>query len=69
MLTGRAARRTTWRMMDEWITGHSSLRVVEPELPEHPDSAAKPGPRRTAIGSNPRRRHGSPTSRGLAQKR
>src|SRR4029077_21264479 len=30
MLTGRAARRTTWRVMDEWITAHSSKDAAEP---------------------------------------
>jgi polyhydroxyalkanoate synthase len=30
MLTGRAARRTTWRIMDEWITEHSSAQADKP---------------------------------------
>ena len=30
MLTGRAARRTTWRILDEWITAHSSEEAAEP---------------------------------------
>jgi polyhydroxyalkanoate synthase len=30
MLTGRAARRTTWRIIDEWIAAHSSSDALEP---------------------------------------
>ena len=30
MLTGRAARRTTWRVIDEWVEAHSSAKPAEP---------------------------------------
>jgi polyhydroxyalkanoate synthase len=47
MLTGRAARGTTWRILDEWLEEHTSAR--EP-----------------VIGSNPRRRFSSASSRSLS---
>ncbi len=50
MLTGRAARDTTWRAMDEWIDQWAAAH----EAPQ-------------AIGTNPRRRHSSATSRSLTQ--
>ncbi|MGA9750011.1 MAG: alpha/beta fold hydrolase [Nocardioides sp.] len=52
MLTGRAARGTTWEVMDAWFEEHESR-----------------APATGAIGSNPSRRHGSRSSRGLAAKR
>ena len=58
MLTGRAARRTTWLVMDEWITQWSSdttdetTEVVEPATP---------------IGTNRKRRHSSAASRSLSK--
>ena len=30
MLTGRAARRTTWRILDEWIDAHASAQADQP---------------------------------------
>jgi polyhydroxyalkanoate synthase len=53
MLTGRGARTTTWRVMDEWITRWST---------EEPVANAEP-----AIGTNPTRRHRSASSRSLAR--
>jgi polyhydroxyalkanoate synthase len=53
MLTGRAARRTTWRIMDEFMAAHCS------------DAAGAP----TALGANPQRRFGSAGSRHLAAPR
>jgi polyhydroxyalkanoate synthase len=38
MLTGRAARRTTWVVMDEWIAQHST--------PDAPEESATPAPAR-----------------------
>ncbi len=61
MLTGRAARGTTWQVMDEWIDQWSS------------DDAADAAPARTrqpskgTIGSNPKRRYGSAGSRSLGE--
>ena len=66
MLTGRAARTTTWRVLDEWIAqwsqpdGHSAAGPVVP--PQKPRT-----PQRDKIGSNPSRRYGSSSSRGLAR--
>ena len=50
MLTGRAARGTTWRVMDEWISQWSA--DAEADEPE--------------IGTRKARRHGSGSSRALA---
>ena len=64
MLTGRAARTTTWRLLDEWISQWS-----EPDQPAVADvPVPKPKtPQRDKIGSNPSRRYGSSSSRGLAR--
>lgn len=59
MLTGRAARATTWRALDEWIDEWST------ELPEQAAPPAERDPAPTAIGTNRRRRHGSAASRAL----
>jgi polyhydroxyalkanoate synthase subunit PhaC len=84
MLTGRAARHTTWRIMDEWISRHSTVEAVTPlrratKKTAKKTAAKKPAPRkgaakrtaaeRTAIGSNPSRRYGSASSRSLAPKK
>ena len=76
MLTGRAARGTTWQVLDEWFTQWASDRDTadtgregpEPRRREprrrHPAApAAKPS--REAIGANPTRRYGSGGSRSL----
>jgi polyhydroxyalkanoate synthase len=55
MLTGRAARGTTWRLIDEFLDEHAG--VAAP--------VAKPD----AIGANPARRYGSAGSRSLAARR
>jgi polyhydroxyalkanoate synthase subunit PhaC len=47
MLTGRAARRTTWRIMDEWIEAHSSAQAGEP-TPLAKKQGAKRSGRKTA---------------------
>lgn len=51
MLTGRDARRTTWPLLDDWITQWSGDEPIEP--------SADP------IGTNPRRRYSSAASRSL----
>lgn len=61
MLTGRAARGSTWRVMDEWIDQWSSAGEDPPAAPGKPKPASK-----GAIGSNPTRRYGSAGSRSLA---
>lgn len=83
MLTGRAARTTTWVIMDEWIAGNSTDDSEPTETPG-PKAATKkapakrtakasakktPKPERSAIGANPDRRFDSSSSRNLAKKR
>ncbi len=58
MLTGRSARDTTWRIIDEWVDAHSPTHSPS-RSPSHADRSA-------TIGANPRRRHGSASSRSLA---
>jgi polyhydroxyalkanoate synthase len=55
MLTGRSARTTTWRIMDEWIDKHSSENAPVEEVEE------------PVIGTNPSRRYGSGASRSLGR--
>ncbi|CAN5292401.1 alpha/beta hydrolase [soil metagenome] len=63
MLTGRAARATTWTVLDEWISQWSTT----DEQPDPSPRAASTGPTDSdAIGTG-RRTHGSKTSRSLAR--
>ena len=55
MLTGRRARDTTWRVLDEWIDQWSSVE----DTPAKPTRAKKARPSRDSIGANPKRRYGS----------
>jgi polyhydroxyalkanoate synthase len=69
MLTGRAARDTTWQVMDEWIDQWSTEAPAVPD-DDTGDDTGGATPRRTptgAIGANPRRRYGSGGSRSLAR--
>lgn len=59
MLTGRAARNTTWTILEEWLSRWAS------EAPT-PNGAPVPPPTSTGIGANPKRRYGSDGSRSLA---
>ena len=76
MLTGRAARRTTWRVLDEWIDADTRVRAPQPtpDAPGHgaaqvgQEEGAAAAAAKTTIGSNPSRRYGSASSRTLAQK-
>lgn len=62
MIAGRAARRTTWRILDEWIDQWSARGAST-------GAAAPSAPRsRAGIGANPRRRYSSAGSRSLAEK-
>jgi polyhydroxyalkanoate synthase len=71
MLTGRAARGSTWRVLDEWIGQWSSTTAATPTAKKvasrrkgaEPSSEA----RADAIGVNPTRRYGSESSRSLAR--
>ena len=63
MLTGRRARDTTWRVLDEWIGQWSSVE----DTPAKPTRAKKARPSRDSIGANPKRRYGSAGSRSLAR--
>jgi polyhydroxyalkanoate synthase subunit PhaC len=60
MLTGRSARTTTWRVMDEWISRWST---EEPGAAEASDARAEAEP---TIGTNRSRKHGSAGSRALS---
>ncbi|WP_238998614.1 alpha/beta hydrolase [Nocardioides limicola] len=64
MLTGRAARGSTWRVLDEWIDQWSSPapRQSKPRRKGPAQTTAQ----RDGIGSNPARRYGSKSSRSLA---
>ncbi|GAA4118392.1 alpha/beta hydrolase [Nocardioides fonticola] len=61
MLTGRAARTTTWPAMDAWIAQWSTDPAPSGGSEVDPDPASK-----RAIGSNPKRRYGSAGSRALS---
>jgi polyhydroxyalkanoate synthase len=79
MLTGRAARGTTWTAIDEWVDEWSG--AAPAKVPAR-KTAAKKAPARKApakkapakkasadtIGSNPSRRYGSAGSRALGQR-
>lgn len=78
MLTGRAARGTTWQIMDEWIDQHStrtapvkksSTRKPTAKKAPTPKKSASVAPKRSSIGSNTERRYGSAGSRSLAPKK
>ena len=81
MLTGRAARSTTWKIIDGWIGKWSGDEDAAKEVTLAPEAsgnkaqpnkkpAAKKDPAKTAaadqIGSNPSRRYGSGSSRALS---
>ncbi|WP_341230987.1 alpha/beta fold hydrolase [Nocardioides salarius] len=77
MLTGRAARETTWRVLDAWVAEWSTPDAEPPGTPARKPPAkkapAKKAPaKRTAatresIGANPQRRYGSGGSRSLSR--
>jgi polyhydroxyalkanoate synthase len=68
MLTGRAARRTTWRIIDEFLADAAAEKSARKAPPAKRAPAPKKPvqPSRKAIGSNPSRRYGSASSRSLA---
>jgi polyhydroxyalkanoate synthase len=75
MLTGRAARNTTWRVMDEWIeqwsTPPEADKSATPKKSPAKKAAKKPAAKKAAdrdgIGTNPSRRYGSAGSRSLGR--
>jgi polyhydroxyalkanoate synthase subunit PhaC len=78
MLTGRTARGTTWRVLDEWLGQWSTRDKAKPvkkagaKKPVKKAAAKKPAgkeptPSTDTIGSNPTRRYGSAGSRSLAR--
>jgi len=77
MLTGRAARTTTWPVLDEWLEQHSSAKAPARKRTSSKKKAAatkksgttrKATPSRSTIGSNPERRYGSASSRDLGRR-
>ena len=62
MLTGRAARRTTWLVMDEWVAQWSDGGTPPAASSSTSESSSKP-----TIGTNRKRRHSSSASRSLAK--
>jgi polyhydroxyalkanoate synthase len=71
MLTGRAARGSTWRVLDEWIGQWSSTTAATPTAKKVASrrKGAEPSSEASAdaIGVNPTRRYGSESSRSLAR--
>lgn len=80
MLTGRAARGSTWRVLDEWIEQWSgdgtARRTKAPSAPKKPPAVRRTTTRKApakttstpsadTIGANPDRRYGSGGSRAL----
>jgi polyhydroxyalkanoate synthase len=63
MLTGRAARGSTWTVIDEWLDQWSTSDEDRPAAtsPRRPRAGSQ-----GTIGSNPKRRYGSAGSRSLA---
>ena len=64
MLTGRAARGTTWSVIDEWVAQWSAERPPRKKAAPRRRAAPSAG----TIGSNPTRRYGSAGSRALGQR-
>ena len=78
MLTGRAARHTTWRIIDEFLhecaagkTGKrtAARKQAAKKTAKQPARKRPTGPTAAAIGANPERRYGSASSRSLAGRR
>ncbi|WP_310528638.1 alpha/beta fold hydrolase [Nocardioides sp.] len=67
MLTGRAARGSTWRVMDEWIDQWSAPARVTAKKAATKKAPTKKAADREAIGVNPKRRYGSAGSRSLGR--
>ncbi|CUR61246.1 Alpha/beta hydrolase fold protein [metagenome] len=81
MLTGRAARGTTWQAIDEWVAAWSGRAPAAKKAPVKKAPGRKAASKKTpakktpatdagarTIGSNPSRRYGSAGSRALGQR-
>jgi polyhydroxyalkanoate synthase len=71
MLTGRAARRTTWPIIDAFLDAHSTPGHADPPQrarAEAPRPSRADGPSAPMIGASKERRYSSAASRGLAAK-
>lgn len=72
MLTGRASRGTTWRIIDEFHEQHASRKARPAPVKKGP-ARKRPSAKAVAsaetIGANPARRYGSASSRSLAAPR
>jgi polyhydroxyalkanoate synthase len=62
MLTGRAARRTTWRIIDEWLAEHST------QTADTPPKKSGANPRRTGSRAKPSSRNRPRVAGGKASK-
>jgi polyhydroxyalkanoate synthase len=71
MLTGRAARTTTWRIVDEFLDEHATDVAPAKKTAAKKAQARKKttAARADAIGSNPARRYASGSSRSLAARK
>jgi len=67
MLTGRAARSTSWPLLDAWMTRHDARGVPTKKAAARKRTAAPaaPAPSPAPIGVNPDRRYSSKSSRDL----
>lgn len=66
MLTGRAARSTSWPMLDAWIDQHAAPRRTGSRSGARATARTGTAASPRAIGSNPKRRYSSQGSRNLA---
>ena len=70
MLTGRAARTSTWRVLDEWVDEWSAATPAPRKRTARKAPAKKAPatePAAETIGTNPERRYGSAGSRSLSR--
>ncbi len=64
MLTGRAARTTTWRVLDEWISENSTDAETPGKSPGRPRTARTPAGRKKAAAKPAAKRAASPSANG-----
>jgi polyhydroxyalkanoate synthase len=68
MLTGRAARTTTWRVLDEWISENSSDAETGGSTPGRSRTARTPAGGRKPAAKPAARKAASPSSNGARAK-